>query len=133
MNDKVIEFPKHKVVRDVPGEIIEERNRRAELKQADAIVDEVTNIIITELDNYCVEVTDKSFAKDFILVIDALKACVYRQFGFDHHLHEFIEKNVSLIEADMESLTKEEIQAKIDEVMEGLIKSKEKLDELPEE
>lgn len=127
MSDKVIEFPKHKVVRDVPGEIIEERNRRAEQKAADAIVDEVVNVVITELDNYYVEVTDKSFAKDFVLVIDALKAAVYRQFGFDHPLHSFIEKNVSLVEADIEGLSKEEIQSKIDEVMGGLIKAKENL------
>ena len=82
MTEKVIEFPKHKVVRDVPGEVIEERNRRAEQKAADAIVDEVVGVLITELDNYYVEVTDKQFSKDFILVIDALKSAVYRQFGF---------------------------------------------------
>ena len=41
MTEKVIEFPKHKVVRDVPGQVIEERNRRADLKMADAMVTEI--------------------------------------------------------------------------------------------
>ena len=47
MTDKVIEFPKHKVVRDVPGDVIEERNRRADQKMADSIVTEVSAMIIS--------------------------------------------------------------------------------------
>lgn len=130
---KVIEFPKHKVVRDVPGEVIEERNRRADHKMADSIVDEITGIIITELDNYFVEVTDKQFAKDFILVIDALKAAVYRQFSIEHHLHEFVDKNVTLLEGDIEGMTNEEIREKIEIIMKELTASKEKLDNETEE
>ena len=132
MREKVIEFPKHKVVRDVPGEVIEERNRRAEQKAADAIVDEVVGVLITELDNYYVEVTDKQFSKDFILVIDALKSAVYRQFGFEHHFHDFIDNNVTLLEADFDSLSKEQIQEKIDSVMKDLLVAKKQLDDTEE-
>lgn len=128
MTEKVIEFPKHKVVRDVPDEVIEERNRRADQKMADSIVDELSGILITELDNYNVDVQDKVFAKDFILVIDSIKAAVYRSFGLDHTFHEFIDNNVTLIDADMGSLTKEEIQDKIDAVMADLIAAREDLD-----
>ena len=42
--DKVIEFPKHKVVREVPDTIKEERNQRAQQKMADTIVDEITGL-----------------------------------------------------------------------------------------
>ena len=133
MTDKVIEFPKHKVVRDVPGEVIEERNRKADQKVADSIVDEMASIIVTELDNYNLEVTDKSFAKDFILVVDAIKSAVYRQFGLDHHFHPFVDENVSIIDANLESLSKEEIQDRIDAVMADLIATKEKLDSESEE
>ena len=63
MNKKVIEFPKHKVVRDLPGEVIEERNRRADQKTADIIVEEITAIMITELDNYDAIVDEDSFTK----------------------------------------------------------------------
>lgn len=128
MTDKVIEFPKHKVVRDVPGEVIEERNRKADQKVADSIVDEMASIIATELDNYNLEVTDKSFAKDFILVVDAIKAAVYRQFGLDHHFHPFTDENVSIIDAEFGNLSKEQIQDRIDAVMADLIATKEKLD-----
>ena len=35
MTDKVIEFPKHKVVRDVPDEVFVERSRKADQKVAE--------------------------------------------------------------------------------------------------
>ena len=129
---KVIEFPKHKVVRDVPGEVIEERNRRADKKIADTIVDELTGIMITELDNYYVEIQDKQFTKDFVLVVDALKAAIYRQFDIDHHLHPFIDDNVKLIDGSGE-MTKEELQAKINDIMADLLQAKLELDEEGEE
>lgn len=127
MTEKVIEFPKHKVVRDVPGEVIEERNRRADQKMADSIVDEISGYMITELDNYYVEVADKQFTKDFILVVDSLKAAVYRSFGLEHHLHPFIDDNVKLIEGK-EGMTKEEIREKIETVIAELSAAKDDLD-----
>lgn len=127
MTDKVIAFPKHKVVRDVPGDVIEERNRRADQKMADAMVDEITGMIITELDNYYVEIENKQFTKDFVLVVDALRAAVYRSFGIDHHLHPFIDNNVKLIEGK-EGMSKEEIKEKIEQVMAELSAAKEELD-----
>ena len=133
MTDKVIEFPKHKVVRDIPEEVHIERQAKADQKLADAIVDEVSGIMITELDNYFVGVTDKQFAKDIILVVDALKATVYRSFGIDHHLHEFIDNNVKLIEGDINSFTKEEIKEKIEKIMLELSEAKESIDNDKEE
>jgi hypothetical protein len=121
MTDKVIEFPKHKVVRDVPGNVLEERQKRADQKMADSIVSEITSIIVTELDNYYVSVEDESFTKDLVLVVDALRAAVYRQFGFEHHLHPFIEKNISIISKkdaeSMENMTEEQIQKVIEEML----------------
>lgn len=133
MNDKVITFPKHKVVREVPGDVLEERNRRADQKMADSIVDEITGLIITELDNYYVDVENKAFAKDLVLVADALKASVYRSFGLDHHLHQFIDNNVKLIEGDVTGMTKEEIKEKIEKIMSELSEAKESLDTDEEE
>ena len=121
MTEKVIEFPKHKVVRDLPGNVIEERQRRADQKMADSIVEELTGIIITELDNYNVNIEDESFTKDLVLVVDALRATVYRQFGFEHHLHPYIEKNIKIISKKdaeaMEDMTEEQIQNMITEMM----------------
>lgn len=128
MSDKVIEFPKHKVVRDIPGEVFEERNRKADLKMADALVDDMAGLIATELDNFDIDVQSKTFAKDFIVVVDSLKAAIYRQFGLKHHFHDFTDKNISIIDADFGTLSKEQIQDKIDEVMADLVATKEQLD-----
>ena len=133
MTHKVIEFPKSKVVREVPEEIHLERQAKADMKQADAIVDEIAGIMLTELDNYYVDINQKQFAKDIILVVDALKAAVYRSYGIDHHLHAFIDDNVKLIEGDLESLSKEEIKEKIEKIMVELSEAKEKIDSDEEE
>jgi hypothetical protein len=133
MTHKVIEFPKSKVVREVPEEIHLERQAKADMKQADTIVDEVAGLMITELDNYYVDVTNKQFAKDIILVVDALKAAVYRSYGIDHHLHPFIDDNVKLIEGDIDSLSKEEIKEKIEKIMLELSEAKDKIDSDEEE
>jgi hypothetical protein len=133
MTHKVIEFPKNKVVREVPEEIHIERQAKADMKQADAIVDEIAGIMLTELDNYYVDINQKQFAKDIILVVDALKAAVYRSYGIDHHLHAFIDDNVKLIEGDLESLSKEEIKEKIEKIMVELSEAKEKIDSDEEE
>ena len=131
MTDKVIEFPKHKVVRDIPGNVLEERARRADQKMADSIVEEITAIIITELDNYNVNIEEESFAKDVVLMVDTLRATVYRQFGFEHHLHPYIEKNIKIISKKdaeaMEDMTEEQIQKVIEDMM------KSKLDKDSEE
>lgn len=133
MTHKVIEFPKNKVVREVPEEIHRERQAKADMKQADTIVDEVAGLMITELDNYYVDVTNKQFAKDIILVVDALKAAVYRTYGIDHHLHPFIDDNVKLIEGDIDGMTKEEIKEKIEKIMLELSEAKDKIDNEEEE
>ena len=133
MTDKVIEFPKHKVVRDVPVDVMEERNRKADQKMADAMVDDLAGIIATEIDNFDLDVQDKNFSKDFIVVVDALKATIYRFFGLDHHFHSFTDRNISIIDADFGTLTKEQIQDKIDQVMADLVATKEKLDSESEE
>lgn len=131
MTDKVIEFPKHKVVRDIPGNVLEERARRADQKMADAIVSDITAIILTELDNYDVNIEEESFAKDVVLMVDTLRAAVYRQFGFEHHLHPYIEKNIKIISKKdaeaMEDMTEEQIKKVIEDMM------KTKLDKEDEE
>lgn len=125
MTDKVIEFPKHKVVRDLPGNVIEERNRRADQKTADIIVEEITSIIVTELDNYDLIVDEDSFTKDLVLVVDALRASVYRQFGFEHHLHPFIEKNITIISKKDAEAMENMNEKQIEKMITDMIKAKE--------
>lgn len=111
-DSKVVEFPKSKVVRDVTEEQLKERTLRQNEKLADTIVDEITGMMIAELDNFLIDVQDKVFAKDLVLVIDSLKAAVYRHLGLKHHLHDFIDKNVKLIDG-ASKMSKEELSEKI--------------------
>lgn len=127
MIDKVIEFPKHKVVRDVPEEQIKAACQKRDQKFADSIVDDLAGQIATELDNFSVDVTSTSFAKDFALVVDSLRASVYRQLGIDHHLHPFIDENVTLLDMDSK-FSKEELTEKIANIIEELSQAKETLD-----
>ena len=49
--EKVIEFPKNKVVRELPEEIHIARQAKADQKFADSVVDELAGFLLTELDN----------------------------------------------------------------------------------
>ena len=130
MTDKVIEFPKSKVVRELPEEIHKARAKKADQKFADSVVDEICGIVLTELDNYDIQVEDKSFSKDFVLVVDSLRACIYRSLDLDHHLHAFIDDNVKVIEGS-HSLSKDEQAEKITEMIQEM--AKEKIDTKQEE
>jgi hypothetical protein len=120
---KVIEFPKNKVVRELPEEIHQARARKADQKFADSVVDELSGFLLTELDNYDIEVENKTFAKDFVLVVDSLRATIYRSLGLDHHLHTFIDDNVHMIEG-AGNLSKDELTDRIVEMIEGMVKEK---------
>ena len=124
MTDKVIEFPKNKVVRELPEEIHQARAKKADQKFADSVVDELAGFLLTELDNYDIEVENKAFAKDFVLVVDSLRATIYRSLGLDHHLHMFIDDNVKLLEGNIEGLTKEQIADQIAKMIEDIAKEK---------
>ena len=124
MTDKVIEFPKNKVVRELPEEIHQARAKKADKKFADSVVDELAGFLLTELDNYDIEVENKAFAKDFVLVVDSLRATIYRSLGLDHHLHMFIDDNVKLLEGNIEGLTQEQIADQIAKMIEEIAKEK---------
>lgn len=128
MTDKVIEFPKNKVVREIPEEVHKARQAKADQKFADSVVDEISGLIITELDNYYIEVSDKQFAKDFVVVVDTLKSAIYRQLGIYHHFQNFVDSNVTMLEGVTPDTSKEELQSKIDEVIKELMETKNNLD-----
>lgn len=117
---KVIEFPKHKVVREVPEEQLIERARKSDQKMADSIANELAAMVVAELDNYEFDVNNKEFAKDFILVVESIRSVVYRQYDIEHHLHDFIDQNVKILEGDVEGLSDKEIHEKIVKMIEEL-------------
>ena len=90
--------------------------------------DDIIGSIITELDNCMIDVQGKQFSKDFIMVMEALRACIYRSFGVEHHMHGFIDTNIALLDSELESMSREELKAKIDEMVQNLNNAKNKLD-----
>ena len=67
------------------------------------------------------------------MVVDALKSAVYRTFGIEHHLQDFVDKNVKVLDGITPDTSKEEIQEKIDAVIKELQDAKESLDKEDEE
>jgi hypothetical protein len=130
MTTTILEFPKHKIVREVPKEVSEERMKKAERKFAESIVDEITGALIGELDNYNLDVSSEEFSKDFVLASDAIKAVVYRQFGIEHHLHTFIDNNIKFVALEGEALEEaeknmERFQQRLDKLTKDLKEEKE--------
>ena len=95
---KVVEFPKDKIVRESPIAIEEvvKAKEKGLMNYADNIMDEMIGNIYSELENCGLEVDAESFDKDFSFAMDGLRACVYRTLGVKHHLHNFLDENVTM-------------------------------------
>lgn len=95
---KVVEFPKSKIVRELPPNLpeIEKAKEKSLLNFADSIVDDITTSIFEEFENYGLNTDTDKFAKDFSFSTDALRATVYRLLDIKHHLHEFIDTNIEV-------------------------------------
>ncbi len=95
---KVVEFPKNKIVREAPINVeqIEKAKEKGLINFADSIVDDMIGNIYSELDNYGLDTEGENFDKDFSFAMDGLRACVFRALGIKHHLHEFLDANVTM-------------------------------------
>jgi uncharacterized FlaG/YvyC family protein len=97
---KIVEFPKHKIVREIPSneDAVNQAKIKGKIKYADGIVDDMVDLMIEELENQGIDVENEFFLKDFSLTVDALRATIYRQFNIEHGLHNFIDENVKIID-----------------------------------
>ena len=104
--NNVVEFPKSKIVRDIPHNLekIEEMKKNSLQNFADSICSNVSDTVIGELSEYGIDVTDDNFIRDFIFMNAILSAAIYRSVGLEHDLHEFIDEQVNIqkIEPDEE-------------------------------
>ncbi len=134
MEEKVIEFPKSKVVREIPEEHLKARKDRMNQKVADAISEDISGIVLTELDNNGVDVETEGFMKDFVLTNESIKACVYRFFGIEHYLHNYEDNHIKIIQGgDLSDMNPDEIRQKIETVIDELRKAKESIDNSDDE
>lgn len=110
---EIIEFPRHKIVREVPinSEIIEQAREKGLVNFADAVADDILDNLMRDLENYGVEVEGPVFYKDMSLTADALRATIYRAFGIEHHLHDFIDNSIKVkrknADGEVEDITDE--------------------------
>lgn len=98
MNDKVVNFPSHRIIRENPDvDIISKAKQKSTIKFADSITEDMIGNMIEDLENSGIDVETKQFIKDFSMVVDCLRATIYRHFELEHHLHDFIDNNVKMI------------------------------------
>lgn len=97
--NNVFKFPEHKIVREIPPQIeeLEKAKEKGRQNYADDIIEDLIEGIMNTLDNYGVDNEGKTFEKDFSFAIEALRGSIYRSLSINHHLHEFIDSNVTVI------------------------------------
>ena len=95
---KVVEFPKSKIVREAPVNVeqIEKAKEKGLMNFADGMVDDLIGNLYAELENYGLDTSGDHFDKDFSFAVDGLRACIFRSLGLKHHLHEFLDTNVTM-------------------------------------
>jgi hypothetical protein len=96
----VFEFPKSKIVREVPLDIeeVEKAKEKGKQNYADGMTEEISTFILAELENFGIDAEAKEFTKDFIFLNDVVKCLIYRNMGLQHSLQNFIDEHVQIVE-----------------------------------
>lgn len=98
MKENVVEFPRHRIVREYAGlEYVEQVKEKSKQNFAEGLSDELVTTLLTEMENIGIDTSTDKFMKDFSMTVDALRATVYRSLDVPHHLHDFIDRNVKMI------------------------------------
>lgn len=105
-NDKVLEFPKSKIVRETQAdnEKLESIKKKGTKKFADAVSGELMDILHHELTNCGIDTEAETYIKDFAYLNAILVAMVYRALDLEHPLQELIDSSVTLEKIDPEKL-----------------------------
>lgn len=95
----VFKFPEHKIVREVPVNVeeVEAAKEKGRQNFADDILSDFIEGTLSLLENYGIDTEGTEFEKDFSFTVEATKATIYRSLNLKHHLHEFIEKSVTVV------------------------------------
>lgn len=103
-DNNIVEFPKHKIIRDpIPDiEEIKKMKKKSVRNLADNLANEICDSLITDFDNYGIDTEKDSFVKDFVFLSSIVSATIYRTLEIDHELHEFIDTMVNVVEIDKE-------------------------------
>lgn len=98
MTENVVEFPKHRIVREYAGvDYVEKVKEKSKANFAESVSDDMISVLLEEMENVGIDTGSDQFIKDFSMTVDALRATIYRTFDVPHHLHDFIDNNVKMI------------------------------------
>ena len=110
-NSNIVEFPKSKIVRDVPPEIeaeIAKKKEKNKQNYAEAMSEDIVAGLFNELENCGIDSTDEHFQKDFIFASLAIKSLIFRNLGLPHQLHDYVDKTVKIrtlpVDADSKAI-----------------------------
>ena len=120
MSDKIVEFPKHKIVREIPTNVeeIEKAKERSTQNFAEDIMEDLVSNIYAEFENYGLDVEGENFEKDFSFAADALRSTIYRTLGIKHPMQDFIKNNVTMKFFDRKGLKTGKLDQEYDPVSE---------------
>lgn len=97
MTEKILQFPKDKIVREnMNNEYIEKMKTIGTKNFADALCDDIEQNILIELSNYGIDVEKDTFVKDFYYASSIYRATVYRALNIPHDLQKFIDEHVNI-------------------------------------
>lgn len=96
--NKILSFPKSKIVREVPQNAVavEEIKTKGITKYADAVAEDLAGALFMDLANYGINMETEQAEKDFVFLSSVMRAVVYRGVGLEHALHKFINQAVTI-------------------------------------
>ena len=96
--NKIISFPKSKIVREVPEDAgaVEEIKTKGITKYADTVAEDLSTALFMDLSNYGINMETEQAEKDFVFLSSVMRAVVYRGVGLEHALHKFIDQAVTI-------------------------------------
>lgn len=96
--DNIVQFPKHKIVRDnVNNEELNKMKEKSLTNFADSLTQEITENMLMDFDNSGINIETETFTKDFHFLVGILTATVYRSMDLKHDLQEFIDERVRIV------------------------------------
>lgn len=98
----ILEFPKHKIVRDRVPESEEVIKFQAKKKRrfADTLVEDLSEEILYMLSDIGINTEKEDFTKDFHFFVNSLSSMVYRSLEIEHGMHEFVDNHVNVVQVE---------------------------------
>lgn len=98
-SNNVVEFPKHKIVRDnsIDAEAVAKKKQKGLEAFADNLTQEITENMLMDFDNSGINIESDTFTKDFHFLVGILTATIYRTMDLKHDLQDFIDDRVRIV------------------------------------